>query len=65
MGDGGITLFFNTGKCQLENESFLGFLKCYRKETFGQCDLDFPPPEGDNNDYQLKDGEVDSLFKVV
>lgn len=42
-----------------------GLLKCYRKETFGQCDLDFPPPEGDNNDYQLKDGEVDSLFKVV
>jgi hypothetical protein len=25
LGDGGITLFFNTGKCQLENESFLGF----------------------------------------
>ena len=44
---------------------FFGLLKCYRKETFGQCDLDFPPPEGDNNDYQLKDGEVDSLFKVV
>ena len=27
--------------------------------------LRLPPPEGDNNDYQLKDGEVDSLFKVV
>lgn len=39
--------------------------KVLSKGTFGQCDLDFPPPEGDNNDYQLKDGEVDSLFKVV